>query len=91
MSPRGLRKEDEELELTTAPWTNEETQALHKFVKDLSKEKQEALHDMLNEYMWSRILRRKAGWIVGWALGVPAAILAVWEPLERLFKVLRGH
>lgn len=52
------------------------------------------LHQMVKEYEFSRVLRRRAKWWLLWWLGLPATILAFWEPLEKLWRgitSLRGH
>lgn len=75
MPPRGLRPSDREDlrdEEPKALWTVEET---------------DALHEMVKEYIWARRFRKKMGWYLAWILGVPGAILAFWEPLERLLKL----
>lgn len=72
LRPSNKKHEEEKISWGHQPWTKEET---------------EALHEMVREYMWARIFRRKAGWIIAWVLGVPGAILAFWEPLERLYRL----
>lgn len=70
---RGSSQEPkEDVKFKRAPWTQDE---------------QDALHDMVRDYMWTKTLRKKAGWFFVWFLGVPGAVLAFWEPLERLIKL----
>jgi hypothetical protein len=73
--PRGLRPEDREIEseMASAPWTAEETAALH---------------EMVQEYMWTKTLRKKAKWFIVWFLGLPGVVLAFWEPMDKLFRLL---
>lgn len=49
-----------------------------------------ALHKMVRDYMFTEQLRV---WIVPWAkwgVGLPATVLIFWEPLARLWKLLKG-
>ena len=48
------------------------------------------LHEMVRSYDRSQWLRTQLVWWVGWILGLPALALTIWEPLARLWKLLRG-
>ena len=63
---------EKDVELKRAPWTQDEL---------------DAVHAMVQEYMWARTFRKKARWMLLWILGVPGAILAFWEPMEKLVKL----
>lgn len=72
MSPRGIKEEDKELPLQPAPWTQAETEALHKLVR---------------EYMFmEQVKKRGAKWIA-WGLGIPGAILLLWDQFEKLLNL----
>lgn len=72
--PRSLAEVKElEEKHKKAPWTPEET---------------EALHEMVRDYMWARTFRKKASWWALWLLGVPGAALAFWEPMQKLFILI---
>jgi len=49
------------------------------------------LHDMVRDYDRARWLRGQAKWWAVWVVGLPAACVAIWEPLEKLFRMIRGH
>jgi hypothetical protein len=50
----------------------------------------ELLHEMVRDYSTMKLLKRKI-WLWGvWLVGLPAAVLTVWEPLARLLKLLKG-
>lgn len=78
---KGLVPEDKDLPLKPAPWTQDEA---------------DALHEMAQEFLWKKRLRYKqrglraklAQWIV-LVLGIPAALIYFFEPLERLLKLIR--
>lgn len=70
-----LRKEDVDLDLKPAPWTQDEV---------------DAMHEMVKKYIWAEQFKKRAAhWIV-WGLGIPATIWYFVEPLERLVKFVRG-
>ena len=60
--------------LETEPWTQQDVDLLHEMVRD---------------YGHSRWLRKKVTWWFMWVLGLPSAVLMVWEPVVRLLKLLR--
>lgn len=60
---------------TKEPWTQHEINLLHKMVQDYDRAQ------WLKRQIWK--------WGV-WVLGLPASVLIVWEPLARLWKLLRG-
>lgn len=49
----------------------------------------ELLHDMVRDYDRARWLRGQAKWWAVWLFGVPAAVVSIWEPLERLWRLFR--
>lgn len=67
--------ENDEIEFNNRPWTQREV---------------DLLHAMVREYEFSRILRKRAKWWLLWWLGLPATILAFWDPLERLWRAITG-
>lgn len=48
------------------------------------------LHEMVRDYDRAQWLRKQMKWWGIWALGLPTAVLTVWEPLVRLWKLLTG-
>jgi hypothetical protein len=48
------------------------------------------LHEMVRDYDRARWLKGQAKWWAVWLLGLPATVLMVWEPVARLWKLLRG-
>jgi hypothetical protein len=86
MSSRGLRKEDEELELKQTPWTQEETDALHILIRRVGPEKLDALSEMLEEYIWAKRFKKKLGWWVAWIVGLPTTLFVFWDGVMKLFK-----
>lgn len=73
LGPRSRKKEEPVDDFARTPWTQYEV---------------EALHEMVREYLWMRRARKKARWAILWILGAPAALLAFWEPLDRLWKLI---
>lgn len=57
------------------PWTQRELNLLHEMVRDYDKA------------IW---LRGQVRWLTLWVLGIPAFALTVWEPIVRLWKLLKG-
>lgn len=48
------------------------------------------LHDMVRDYDRAKWLRGQLRWWALWLLGLPTFVLTVWEPIVRLWKLLRG-
>lgn len=72
---KGLVPSDRELPLKPAPWTQEEV---------------DALHELAQNYLWQERFRKKSvKWIV-LILGIPAALVYFFEPLERLIRIIRA-
>lgn len=59
-------------------WTQADVEALHKLAREAQFADQ--LKTVLG--LWARRL--------AWALGLPASVLMVWEPVARLWKLLKG-
>jgi hypothetical protein len=57
------------------PWTQREIDLLHEMVRDYDRAK------------W---FKGQVKWWIVWILGVPAAVLTVWEPVVRLWKLFQG-
>lgn len=57
------------------PWTQHELNLLHEMVRDYDRAK------------W---FKGQVRWWAVWILGLPALALTVWEPVVRLWKLLRG-
>lgn len=51
----------------------------------------DALHEMVQEFHNMKWFRRKLKWYGFGVLGIPAAILAFWEPVEKLLKLYKAH
>lgn len=75
LRPSVRKKEDDNADDIAKPhaWTQEHVNALH---------------EMVEEYLWMRKARKKAKWAILCILGAPAALLAFWEPLDRLLKLI---
>lgn len=55
-----------------------------------SQEELNLLHEMEQEYARMQWLKKKA-WMWGvWLVGLPTGVLMVWEPLARLWKLIKG-
>ena len=63
-------------QFSNEPWTQDQLKMLHEMVRDYDR---------------ARWLRGQIKWWVVWVLGLPAVALAVWEPIEKLWKLVRGH
>lgn len=48
------------------------------------------LHEMVRDYDRAKWLRGQVKWWAVWLLGLPTLVLTIWEPLARLWKLLRG-
>ena len=70
-----MRKTEPPLKGPFEPWTQDELNSLH---------------EMVQEYERMKWLKGKAAWWAGWTIGLPAIALTFWEPLARLWKLLRG-
>jgi hypothetical protein len=60
---------------TPEPWTQHELELLHQMVRDYDRAK------------W---FKGQLKWWGIWILGLPSAALMVWEPLARLWKLLKS-
>lgn len=59
----------------TEPWTQRELNLLHEMVQDYDR---------------AQWFKGQLRWWGLWVLGLPAFVLTVWEPLVRLWKLVRG-
>ncbi len=48
------------------------------------------LHEMVRDYDRAKWLKGQLKWWIVWLLGLPTGVLMVWEPIVRLWKLLRG-
>lgn len=71
--PRGLVEEDAELPLQPAPWTNDETEALHRMVR---------------EFLFMEQVRKRGARWAAFFLGVPGIILLLWDQFEKIWKLI---
>lgn len=70
---------------------NDEDQPASLRGKSWSQHELDLLHEMVREYENAKWFRGKAKWWALWFLGVPAAVLAFWEPIEKLWRLIKGH
>jgi len=56
-----------------------------------TQEQLDLLHDMVKDYDRARWFRGQLKWWAVWIIGLPAATLAIWEPIEKLWRIIRGH
>lgn len=68
------------------PWTQKDTDILHEMVRDYN-----VLKEIVRDYENARWFRRQAKWWAMWGLGIPAAMLSFWEPIVKLWHIIRGH
>lgn len=59
----------------STPWTQREVDLLHEMVQDYDRAK------------W---LRGQLKWWAIWLLGLPTAIVAIWEPLAKIGRFIKG-
>lgn len=59
--------------------------------KKWTAEELDLLHDMVRDYGHARWFRGQLRWWGVWILGVPAAVIAFWEPLVKLWNLIKGH
>lgn len=71
--------------VATGPWSQQDLNELHDLLRDFG-----TLKDMVEDYKNARWFRRQAKWWLLWGMGVPAASLAFWEPIDKLLKFIRG-
>lgn len=48
------------------------------------------LHEMVRDYDRAQWFKGQIKWWIVWLLGLPAGVLMVWEPLAKLWKLLRA-
>lgn len=70
-------------------WTQRDLDMLHDMVR-FYEHARGPLRDMEKDYENARWFRRQAKWWALWILGLPAAALTFWEPMEKLLKLIRG-
>ena len=56
-----------------------------------SQRELDLLHEMVRDYENARWFRKRAKWWALWFFGAPAFIVSFWEPLEKLWRLVRGH
>lgn len=81
--PRGLREDDKELPLQPAPWNQKDTDSLHLLLKRVA-----TLEKIADEYERMEWLKKKLTQIFVWGFGLPALLVYIFEPIEKIWKLL---
>lgn len=68
------------------PWTDKDMEALHELLRN-----SETLEEIVQDYKNAQWFRRQAKWWALWVLGLPATIVTFWDPLEKIWRAIRGH
>lgn len=66
-------------------WSQADLDALHEILRESV-----TLAEIVQDYKTARWFRRQAKWWAMWFFGLPAAALAFWEPLVKLWRMMKG-